>query len=318
MPHGQKSQQSKPVESTQTQRETPGLMGMQVSMAEEEGATATTSSSSTILIPFTPREVPGAGTLCSPQSLQGAPSLSNAIISTPLSQLNQGASSQVGQGLFSQHNLVGPATLLQDIVSLVSLLLMKYQKKELVTKAEMLSHVINHQDYFPTIFRRASERMQLVFGIDLKEVDPSNQSYVLVTSLGLTYDGLLSDVQGMPKTGLLIIVLGVIFMEGNHASEEVVWEMLSVMGVCAGRDHYIYGNPRRLVTEDFVQEQYLEYQQVPNSNPARYEFLWGPRAYAETSKMKVLEHWAKVSGGNPRSFPSLYEEALRDRKGAQE
>jgi hypothetical protein len=160
--------------------------------------------------------------------------------------------------------------------------------------------------------------MQLVFGIDLKEVDPSNQSYVLVTSLGLTYDGMLSDVQGMPKTGLLIIVLGVIFMEGNHASEEVVWEMLSMMGVCAERDHYIYGNSRRLVTEDFVQEQYLEYQQVPYSNPARYEFLWGPRAYAETSKMKVLEHWAKVSGGNPRSFPSLYEEALRGREGAQE
>lgn len=63
-----------------------------------------------------------------------------------------------------------------------------------------------------------------------------------------------------------------------------------------------------------MQEQYLEYRQVPNSDPARYEFLWGPRAHAETSKMEVLKHWAQFSGSDPRSFPLLYEEALREEK----
>jgi hypothetical protein len=41
---------------------------------------------------------------------------------------------------------------------------------------------------------------------------------------------MLSDAQGMPKTGLLIIILWIIFLEGNHATEEVIWETLSVMG----------------------------------------------------------------------------------------
>jgi hypothetical protein len=50
----------------------------------------------------------------------------------------------------------------------------------------------------------------------------------------------------MPKMGFLIITLGVIFMEGNCASEEVMWEMLSVMGVCAGRVHHLYGYFKRL------------------------------------------------------------------------
>jgi hypothetical protein len=51
---------------------------------------------------------------------------------------------------------------------------------------------------------------------------------------------------------------------------------------------------------------------MANSNPPRYEFLWGPRAHAETSKMKVLEFLAKVYGTIPSAFPSWYEEALRD------
>ena len=45
-----------------------------------------------------------------------------------------------------------------------------------------------------------------------------------------------------------------------------------------------------------------------------YGFLWGPRAYAETSKMKVLEFFAKISGTDPTSFLFWYEEALRDER----
>nr|XP_019604616.1 PREDICTED: melanoma-associated antigen 10-like [Rhinolophus sinicus] len=40
----------------------------------------------------------------------------------------------------------------------------------------------------------------------------------------------------------------------------------------------------------------------------------GPRAHAETSKMKVLKFFAKISGTNPTSFPHWYEEALRDER----
>ncbi|XP_042536337.1 melanoma-associated antigen 10-like [Dipodomys spectabilis] len=213
----------------------------------------------------------------------------------------------------NEGNVFGPVSLVQHAASLVPFLLFKYQMKEPTTKAEMLNHVIrSHHEYFPVILNNASERMQLVFGIELKEVDPTHHAYILVTSLGLTYDGMMSDVQGMPKTGLLIMILGVIFIEGNCAPEEVVWESLSVMGVSPGLSHYFYGNPRKLITEDFVREQYLEYRQVPNSDSARFEFLWGPRAHAETSRVQVLKHWAKFSGCDPKSLSDLYEKALRD------
>uniref|UniRef100_A0A8I3NTD5 MAGE domain-containing protein n=1 Tax=Canis lupus familiaris TaxID=9615 RepID=A0A8I3NTD5_CANLF len=108
-------------------------------------------------------------------------------------------------------------------------------------------------------------------------------------------------------------LLGVIFMKGNCATEEKIWEFLNKMRVYAGKRHFIFGEPKKLITEDLVKLKYLEYRQVPNSNPASYEFLWGPRAHAETSKMKVLEFWAKINHTVPSAFHSWYEEALGGR-----
>ena len=76
--------------------------------------------------------------------------------------------------------------------------------------------------------------MEVVFGIEVKEVDPTGHSYELVKTLNLTYDGMLSNDGGMPKTGFLILILGMIFMEGNCAPEEKIWKALNTMGVYAG------------------------------------------------------------------------------------
>nr|KAF6313945.1 hypothetical protein mPipKuh1_011116 [Pipistrellus kuhlii] len=175
----------------------------------------------------------------------------------------------------------------------------------------MLSMVIKeHQGHFPEIVDAASECMQLVFGIDVKEVNPRTHTYVLVTTLGLTYDGMVGDGHRFPNTGLLVAVLWLIATEGDCASEEEIWKALHVRGVHDWKEHCIYGEPRELLTKVWVQEQYLDYRQVPNSQPARYEFLWGPRAHAETTKLKVLDFLLRVYKRVPNSIPSLSEEAM--------
>ncbi|TEA33783.1 hypothetical protein DBR06_SOUSAS1811610001, partial [Sousa chinensis] len=58
--------------------------------------------------------------------------------------------------------------------------------------------------------------------------------------------------------------------------------------------------------------KYLVCRQVCDSDPPRYEFLWGRRARAETTKMEVLEFVARVTGTVPSAFPAHYEKALRD------
>ena len=61
-----------------------------------------------------------------------------------------------------------------------------------------------------------------------------------------------------------------------------------------------------------MQEEYLEYRQVPGSDPPHYEFLCGPKALTETSKTKVLQFLAKVKDSvNPALLPQ-YEEAWRE------
>ncbi|XP_070147242.1 melanoma-associated antigen B17-like [Ovis canadensis] len=196
---------------------------------------------------------------------------------------------------------------------LVEFLLEKYTKKEPITQKALMKIVSRkYRQHFPEILSTARECVELVFGLEMKEVDHSRNIYTLISKLNLGGNDCLSGEGGLPKSGLLMVLLGVIFMNGNRATEEEIWEFLSMLGIYAGRRHWIFGEPRRLITKDLVQKEYLNYRQVPNSDPPHYEFLWGPRACAETSKMKVLEVLAKFHGRVPSSFPDLYDEALRD------
>lgn len=284
-------------DSGQAQQE---LDSAQAPMAEDEEETTTTSN-----------KVFGSGIPSPPQSPQRASSPCVALATIP-----EGPSEEAS--INPSEELEDPLYLLHNaqyvkVYDLVEFLLSKYRMKAFATKAEMLECVGREYDeYYPLICSEASECLKLVFGIDMVEVDPSVHAYNLVTALGITYDGMLTDVQGMPKTGLLIVVLGVIFMQGNYVSEEIIWEILNNIGLHGGRDPYIHKDPRKLISEEFVQEGYLEYRQVPDSDPPTHGFLWGPRAFAETTKMKVLEFFASIAKTHPRAYPERYAEALQD------
>nr|XP_005001258.1 melanoma-associated antigen 10-like [Cavia porcellus] len=150
------------------------------------------------------------------------------------------------------------------IAKLLPVLLLKYQKKDPITKAEILQIVDeDYHVYFPLIVS-------------------------------------------------LIFILTTIFMKDNHASVEDIRKVLRIRERLPQSKYIVIEEPWKFITKDLVREQYLECRQVPNSDPARYEFLWGPRAQAETSKMKVLKHLAKVNRRDPRSYTCLYEKAMKD------
>ncbi|XP_057575364.1 melanoma-associated antigen B16-like [Hippopotamus amphibius kiboko] len=314
MPQRQKRPQHSRDKCHQTLRKSQGLEVEQVSRALEE-----THLSSHSLMPSSSKEAPGAGIPSIPQDPENVCSSSIAIKATSPTKSDEGSNSQKKKYSLSILRAVPnpknvPVDALEkEVAMLVNFLLFKYQMKEPITKAEMLKIVIKECGvYFPEILRRASERMEIIFGLNLVEVDRTNHRYRLFIILGLTYDGMLHGEVGVPKTVILILILGVIFMRGNRATEDEVWEVLNVTGICPGMKHFIFGEPRKLVTKDFVKEKYLEYRQVANTDPVQFEFLWGPRAHAETTKMKVLKFLAKVRGTDPRSFPSQYADALQD------
>ncbi|XP_052027378.1 melanoma-associated antigen B4-like [Apodemus sylvaticus] len=303
MPRGQKSKSRSRAKRQQARRDVPAIQPT----AEEAGSSPVDQSvDSSFLGGSAPQGVKNPGSFGA-----GVSCIGSGIGVRNVAVLADKKSSDGTQAVTSiQHTLKDP--IMRKASVLIEFLLDKFKMKEAVTRSEMLA-IVNkkYKEQFPEILRRTSARLELVFGLELKEIDPSTHSYLLVGKLGLSTEGSLSSNWGLPRTGLLMSILGVIFMKGNRATEQEVWQFLNGVGVYAGKRHLIFGEPEEFI-RDLVQENYLEYRQVPGSDPPIYEFLWGPRAHAETTKMKVLEVLAKVNGTVPSAFPNLYQLALRD------
>uniref|UniRef100_A0A8C8YZX6 MAGE domain-containing protein n=1 Tax=Prolemur simus TaxID=1328070 RepID=A0A8C8YZX6_PROSS len=313
MPRGQKSKLRAREKRRKARGETQSLSDAQATAAEK----GESPSPSSPVLGNTPLSSPAAGSSQKPQ--RALPS-TTAAAAASCTTSDRGAKSQGQENAGSSEASSSTESSSNDPVTrevgmLIYFLLEKYKNKEPIRKAAMLKAVNKkNKKHFPEILKRTSHQLELTFGLHLKEVNPSGQSYTVVSQLDLNDDGSLRGDSECPKNGLLMPLLAMIFLEGNCATEEDIWEFLNILGIYDGRRHLIFGDPRKLITQDLVQEKYLVYQQVYNSDPPRYEFLWGPKAHAEISKMKVLEFLAKVNETVPSAFPFHYEEALRDQE----
>lgn len=203
---------------------------------------------------------------------------------------------------------------------LVKYLLVKDQTKIPIKRSDMLKDIIKeYTDVYPEIIERAGYSLEKVFGIQLKEIDKNDHLYILLSTLEPTDAGILGTTKDSPKLGLLMVLLSIIFMNGNRSSEAVIWEVLRKLGLRPGIHHSLFGDVKKLITDEFVKQKYLDYARVPNSNPPEYEFFWGLRSYYETSKMKVLKFACKVQKKDPKEWAAQYQEAMEaDLKAASE
>ncbi|XP_012643792.1 melanoma-associated antigen D4 isoform X2 [Microcebus murinus] len=216
----------------------------------------------------------------------------------------------------SRHVLCLPprnVTLLQERANkLVKYLMIKDYKKIPIKRSDMLKDVIREYDeHFPEIIERATYTLEKKFGIHLKEIDKEEHLYILICTQDSSAR-LLGKTKDTPRLSLLLVILGIIFMNGNRASEAVLWEALRKMGLRPGVRHPFLGDLRKLITDEFVKQKYLEYKKIPNSSPPEYEFLWGLRARHETSKMRVLRFIAQNQNRDPREWKAHFLEAVDD------
>ncbi|XP_010841682.1 PREDICTED: melanoma-associated antigen D2, partial [Bison bison bison] len=185
---------------------------------------------------------------------------------------------------------------------LVKYLLVKDQTKIPIKRSDMLKDIIKeYTDVYPEIIERAGYSLEKVFGIQLKEIDKNDHLYILLSTLEPTDAGILGTTKDSPKLGLLMVLLSI------------------KLGLRPGIHHSLFGDVKKLITDEFVKQKYLDYVRVPNSNPPEYEFFWGLRSYYETSKMKVLKFACKVQKKDPKEWAAQYREAMEaDMKAAAE
>uniref|UniRef100_A0A8C4PYK6 MAGE domain-containing protein n=1 Tax=Eptatretus burgeri TaxID=7764 RepID=A0A8C4PYK6_EPTBU len=111
------------------------------------------------------------------------------------------------------------------------------------------------------------------------------------------------------KLGLLLVVLSIIFMKGNVISSSLLWFTLKKFGVDPSFYHPVFGDVKKLITEEFVRQKYLEHTKTLHTDVPEYKFSWGSRAFTETSKLRILDFVSKMFGNTPQDWLQ-YKDAM--------
>ncbi|XP_032749371.1 necdin [Rattus rattus] len=204
-----------------------------------------------------------------------------------------------------------PAQLVQKAHELMWYVLVKDQKRMVLWFPDMVREVMgSYKKWCRSILRRTSVILARVFGLHLRLTNLHTMEFTLVKALSPEELDRVALNNRMPMTGLLLMILSLIYVKGRGAREGAVWNVLRILGLRPWKKHSTFGDVRKIITEEFVQQNYLKYQRVPHIEPPEYEFFWGPRANREITKMQIMEFLARVFKKDPQAWPSRYREAL--------
>lgn len=217
------------------------------------------------------------------------------------------------------------AQLVQKAHELMWYVLARQQRRAALWFPDMVRDVLGggYKKWCRSILRRTSLLLARVFGLHLRLASLHTLEFSLVralepaelerVALGAAAGGGPGGAGGrMPMMGLLLMVLGLIYVKGRGARESAVWNVLRILGLRPWKKHPTFGDVRRLLTEELVQQRYLKYQRVPGAEPPEFEFLWGPRAAREITKLQIMEYLARVFKKDPQAWPTRYREALQE------
>ncbi|OBS81425.1 hypothetical protein A6R68_20373, partial [Neotoma lepida] len=212
-----------------------------------------------------------------------------------------------------------PAQLVQKAHELMWYVLVKDQKRMVLWFPDMVKDVMgSYKKWCRSILRRTSLILARVFGLHLRLTNLHTMEFALVKALSPEELDRVALNNRMPMTGLLLMILSLIYVKGRGAREGAVWNVLRILGLRPWKKHPTFGDVRKIITEEFVQQNYLKYQRVPHIEPPEYEFFWGSRANREITKMQIMEFLARVFKKEPQAWPSRYREALEQARALRE
>ncbi|XP_070256480.1 necdin [Myotis yumanensis] len=205
------------------------------------------------------------------------------------------------------------AQLVQKAHELMWYVLMKDQRRMVIWFPDMVRDVLgNYKKWCRSILRRTSLILARVFGLHLRLTSLHTMEFSLVKALEPAELERVALGGRMPMMGLLLMILSLIYVKGRGARESAVWNVLRILGLRPWKKHSTFGDVRRLLTEELVQQNYLKYQRVPQAEPPEFEFYWGSRSTREITKLQIMEYLARVFKKDPQAWPTRYREALEE------
>lgn len=153
-----------------------------------------------------------------------------------------------------------------------------------------------------------------MFGFELVELeDKQKGSFILVNKLETVSENphLEWTEEEDSKMGLVMVVLSLIFMSGNVMQDTQLYNSLKKLGINPDITHEVFGDIKKLLTQELVRQGYLDMTRQPNMDPPVTEFRWGQRAKLETSKRKVLDFVSKIYGIEPQQWTSQWQDIQR-------
>lgn len=228
---------------------------------------------------------------------------------------------------------------LEKLVSdVVFYFLVADQKKQLIKRPELCKNCDlsrksrADQD---NIIEKAKVHLATIFGIRVEELEAKKGHYILVNQLALEEntetDHIYWSDNEAAQMGLTFSILGLIFMNGEKVSDEILFKFLKSLGVSEdnvrkerGREKSVEVDPevtalfggdiKKFVNEVLVAKQhYLARARVPHHDVDKeiYEYSWGDRAEKEVKRSNVLKMVCELYDNcSPKMFKEQLEKVI--------
>ncbi|KAL4714858.1 hypothetical protein ACJJTC_012530 [Scirpophaga incertulas] len=180
-----------------------------------------------------------------------------------------------------------------------------------IKRAEIVKHLSSTyqlpKNQVNSVIVEANRKLKEIYGYKLVQVEAkSGIQYIVV----LTEDSesLLPTSVDVQQRKLLIASLTHIFMAGGSVKDDDMWKFLAEANLLQENDHA----GRKLLTNTFTRQMYLNFVKEGDGELARNIFEWGQRAVEEVPKRFLLNKMAQAFDKTPDYWCEQYKEATTE------